>query len=241
MNVQMGCLARYFNRYADEVAFAKNHGFSFMQVWYDNRGICLHELDVDPIHLINEYKFPTLIHAVLNVNEFDEHIPKLVDILSQLGHNELIIHPICENEPIDETTIDRLSEKVANALDKLTAVGVTLYLENNSKLDPIFTDTHEIKKLFTAHSKLEFLLDLAHIDHMKHLEEMVEIKRPQILHIADRHFSVVHEHLPVGQGEIDFELIFNTMLKNYEGKIILEIIQSDLDLVNSKRLIERVL
>lgn len=236
--VQMGCLARFFNRYKDEVKFAKGNDFSFMQLWYDNKGLCLHHQDKDFIDTINKYGFPTIVHAVLNINEFGEHIPKLLEILNKLGHKELIIHPICENEIINEQTIDRLDESVKYALSLLVPKGITIFLENNSKLDPIFTDTYEIEKIFSHNKELEFVLDIAHIDNVHHLQEMINIKRPKILHLADRHFNIVHEHLPLGEGEIDFKYIFSNVLTDYEGKIILEITNSDLDIINSKSSIE---
>lgn len=45
--VEIGCLARFFNRYENEVKFAKENGFDFMQLWYDNRGLCLRKEDND--------------------------------------------------------------------------------------------------------------------------------------------------------------------------------------------------
>ncbi|MDZ4992346.1 TIM barrel protein [Clostridium perfringens] len=239
--LQLGCLARFFNRYEDEVKFAKENKFDFMQLWYDNRGLCLHEDDKEFIHTINKHNFPTIIHAVLNINEFKEHIPKLLDILNKLNHKELIVHPICENEEINKETIDKLDKSVKYALNILNPYGITLFLENNSKLDPIFTDTNEIQKIFSPNKDLEFLLDIAHIDNMNHLEEMLKVKKPKILHIADRHFDVVHEHLPLGQGDIDFQYIFSNLLPEYDGKIILEIVNKDSDIINSKNLIENFL
>lgn len=76
---------------------------------------------------------------------------------------------------------------------------------------------------------------------MNHLQEMINVKTPQILHIADRHFNVIHEHLPLGQGDIDFQCIFNNLLPEYDGKIILEIVNSDLDIIYSKDLIKSLL
>ena len=239
--VKIGCLARFFNRYEDEVRFAKDNKFDFMQVWYDNRGIYLHEDDKDFMDTLNKYNFPTIIHAVLNINEFEEHIPKLLNILNELNHKELIIHPICENEKIDEQTIYKLDKSVKFALDILGPSGIKVYLENNSKLDPIFTDTHEIEKIIKENKELEFLLDIAHIDDLNHLKNMVNIKMPGILHIADRHFDVIHEHLPIGQGDIDFKYIFSNILPNYDGKIILEIVNSDLDIIKSKEIIENII
>ena len=211
---QLGCLARFFNRYKDEFKFAKENNFDFMQLWYDNRGLCLHEDDKDFINTINKYNFPTIIHAVLNINEFEEHIPKLLDILNKLNHK---------------------------ALNILKPHGINLFLENNSKLDPIFTTTDEIQKIFSQNADLEFLLDIAHIDNINHLQDLINIKYPKILHIADRHFDVIHEHLPIGHGEIDFQHIFSKLLPQYNGKIILEIVNKDSDIINSKNLIQNFL
>lgn len=239
--IQLGCLARFFNRYEDEVKFAKENNFDFMQLWYDNRGMCLHEDDKDFIDTINKHNFTTIIHAVLNINEFKEHIPKLLDILNKLNHKELIVHPICENEEINEETLDKLNKNIKYALNILTPSGITLFLENNSKLDPIFTTTDEIKEIFSQNNDLEFLLDIAHIDNMNHLQEMINVKTPKILHISDRHFDVVHEHLPLGQGDIDFQYIFSNLLPEYNGKIILEIVNKDSDILHSKDLIKSLL
>ncbi|MGG7099134.1 TIM barrel protein [Clostridium sardiniense] len=239
--IKIGCLARFFNRYEDEVIFAKENKFDFMQLWYDNRGLCLHEADKEFVDTINKYKFSTIIHAVLNINEFKEHIPKLLDILNKLNHKELIIHPICENETIDKKTIYKLDESIKYALDIFMPNSITVYLENNSKLDPIFTDNYEIEKIFNQNKDLEFLLDVAHIDDLNHLQEMIKIKKPKILHIADRRFNVVHEHLPIGNGDIDFQYIFSNLLPEYSGKIILEIVNSDLDIINSKKIIESLI
>ncbi|MCU9811149.1 MULTISPECIES: sugar phosphate isomerase/epimerase family protein [Paraclostridium] len=239
--IEIGCLARFFNRYEDEVEFAKRNNFDLMQLWYDNRGLSLHKDDGDFINTIKYYKFPTIVHAVLDLNEFEEHIPKLLDILNELDHKEIIIHPICQSESIDENTLEKLDKMIKFTLDIYRPYGITVFLENNSKLDPIFTDTHEIEKIFKENEELEFILDIAHIDNMQHIREMVSCKNPKILHIADKHFDILHEHLPIGYGEIDFEYIFKNILNLYEGKIILEIANDDSDIVNSKKIIENII
>ncbi|WP_242620544.1 TIM barrel protein [Senegalia massiliensis] len=206
--MQIGCLARYFNPYKEEVKFAEDNNF------------------------------PTIIHAVLDINEFREHVPKLVRILKYLGHDDLIIHPICESETIDRNTIYKLSDEMTFALEKLEKENITLYLENNSRLDRVFNTTNEIEIIFKQNPKLEFILDIAHIDDYEHLESMIEIKIPKILHVADRRMKLVHEHLPIGQGNIDYSYIFTNILNEFDGKIILEIVQSSEDIINSKVKIE---
>lgn len=235
--MQIGCLARYFNPYKEEVKFARNNNFQFMQLWYDKNGIALNK-DSNPIETIKHYNFPTIIHAVLDINEFEEHIPKLVQILKYLWHDELIIHPICKSEKITKNTIYKLSDKVRFALEELGKENIVLYLENNSRLDPIFNTSNEIEIMFKQNPNLEFILDVAHMDDYEHLKSMIEIKMPEILHIADRNLEIVHEHLPIGQGNIDYKYIFTNILNNFDGKIILEVVQSSEDIINSKVKIE---
>ncbi|MGH4123859.1 MAG: sugar phosphate isomerase/epimerase family protein [Clostridium sp.] len=236
--MQIGCLARYFNFYKEEVEFAQNNNFEFMQIWYDSNGIALKK-DLNPIEIIKEYDFPTIIHAVLDINEFEEHVPKLIEILKYLGHHELIIHPICKSEEITTQTIYKLSDKVSFALGELSKENITLYLENNSRLDPIFNQPYELEIMFGQNPNLQFLLDIAHIDSYDHLKSMITIKMPKILHVADRHLEVIHEHLPIGQGNIDFKHIFANILQDFHGKIILEIVQGSSDIISSKTRIEQ--
>ncbi len=112
-----GCLARFFNRYSDEVKFAKKNDFHFMQLWYDKNGLSLYEND--SIETILKFNYPTIIHAVLDINEFEEHIAKLINILKILNHNELIIHPICKSEKVRSESNLKLNKKVKFALKHL--------------------------------------------------------------------------------------------------------------------------
>lgn len=239
--MKIGRSADYNKNYLDEVEFSRKHKFDYMQVWYDKNGLGLYKND-EPRHvLLKNCNFPMIIHALLDINEFDEHIPILKNILNYLGQKELIIHPVCKSEKITEESIKKLCEKVKFALDILRPEGVTVYLENNSKLDPIFTDTEEINFIFSQIHDLEFLIDIAHIDSYEHLKQMVSIKKPKILHIADKHFNIIHEHLPVGDGEIDFNYIFQEVLPDFNGKVILEIVQSECAILNSREMILKVL
>jgi sugar phosphate isomerase/epimerase len=236
--LEIGCLARYFNSYEHEVKFARENGFRFLQIWYDKGGLQHKDVE-EQTNTIKQSNYPAIIHAVLDINGIEEHVPKLLRVLKALGHKELIIHPVCKSEPITEGTIYKLADLVRTALNIFSNEGITLYLENNSKLDPLFSTAREIEIMFDRNPYLEFLLDVAHIDNYKHLESMIAVRKPRILHIADRHLEVIHEHLPLGQGNIDYEYIFKNILQNYEGKVILEVAQSDEDIINSKHILER--
>lgn len=230
---RIGCLARFFNPYKEEVEFSKEHGFGFMQLWYDRNGIAMKK-DSDPIEAINKNDFPVIIHAVLDIIDFDEHVPKLKEILNKIGSKEIIIHPICELRPISKDSIVELTDKINFAYNEFKKVEVTMILENNSINDPIFYSVEDIKYVFDRNPEIEFLLDLAHISDYDHLKNILEVKKPKILHLADKHFDVVHEHLPIGEGEVDFNHVFNDIMPDFDGRIILEIVQSSREIVESR-------
>jgi sugar phosphate isomerase/epimerase len=237
--IQFGCLARYFNLYEEEILFASKHGFDFMQMWYDNKGFWINNQRNESAKNISNNDFPAIIHAVLDINDFEEHISKIDTILNELKHKELIIHPVCKSEPYTENTIKKLNEKIQFTLDFFQN-RVTVFLENNSKIDPIFHSVEEVQYIFENNRDLKFLLDIAHIPNYEYLEEIIKIKMPEILHISDKRFDVIHEHLPISEGEIDFEKVFSTYLANFEGKIIFEVFESDAKIVDSYQKIKSI-
>lgn len=238
--IKYGCLARFFNNYEYEINFAKANNFDFMQLWYDNGGLYVDKQRNAKIESLKAFKFPSIVHAVLDINDFEIHIPIIKNILKELEHTELIIHPICESEEITEGSIKKLNEKIRYSLEYL-GKEITIFLENNSKNDPIFQKVEEINYIFKENPKAEFVLDIAHMDSYQDLEALVKIKMPKILHLADKHFNVTHEHLPVGKGEINFKKVFGEILDEFSGKIIFEIIQNDEDIVKSKDIIKLIL
>lgn len=231
--IDFGCLARYFNDYRDEVQFAKDNGFNFMQIWYDNKGINLKPIE-EQLPVILDEGFPAIIHAVLDINEILDHLIILKELLIKLGHKQLIIHPVCKSEPITDKTIHKLAYIMQKVVEQLKPCDITVLIENNSKLDPIFTSSEELKVMFSCVPELELLLDVAHMDNIEHLKELVLVKMPKVLHVADRRLEEIHEHLPIGKGNIDFKTVFSDVLPEFRGKIVFEIIQSDEDIIAAK-------
>ncbi|MDA3850019.1 MAG: hypothetical protein PF447_01975, partial [Spirochaetaceae bacterium] len=104
--IEIGCVAHFHYSYEDEVLFDNEFDFKILQIWYDREGISL-TCQGDPITKIKEMNYPAIIHAVLDINEMEEHIPKLVNILTELDHRELIIHPVCKSETASSETIKK--------------------------------------------------------------------------------------------------------------------------------------
>lgn len=241
MDIKIGCLARFNNPYEYEVEFAKENKFDIMQVWYDKDGIRNYDNNEDRLSLIIKYKFPVIIHALLDINDIESNIRKLIDICKKINQNELIIHPICHSEEITDKTICKLAKIMKKAVDAASKEDINIFLENNSMLDPIFCSVDEVKYMFNENPKLVFLIDIAHIKDYNQLIEMVKVKMPKYLHITDSHFNVIHQHLPLGEGEIDFKYIFTDILSDFNGTAIFEVCPKDEDIINSNKILRQAI
>lgn len=231
--IQFGRSARWYNNYDSEVEFCKTHGFDFMQVWYIN-GKLKHDTLPDPVEkAIFEANFQIIIHALFTIGDYDKYSEDLLRILKFLNHKEVIIHPSMYPLPAEKDSMYKLAESNKIITDRFYDNGITIYIENNSALDPFNYSPEDLKLVFDYSPKTELLLDIAHIDSYEHLQKIIEVKYPQILHVSDKHFSIGHEHLPIGKGNIDFELIFSKYLSDFNGKIILEIPEEDNVIIDS--------
>jgi sugar phosphate isomerase/epimerase len=94
--------------------------------------------------------------------------------------------------------------------------------------------------MFKQNPELEFLLDIAHIYDYEHLREMVSIRMPKKLHLTDSHFNIIHEHIALGKGDIDFKYVFKEILSKFDGDIIIELLEDE-DIINAKKIIKNCL
>lgn len=238
--IEYGRSIRWFNDYKEEVDFSKSNEFDFMQVWFMDGELMLDKAVSPKEECILSSGFPMIIHVFYDINDYDKYNGELLRILKYLNHKEVIIHPVCNAIPENPENIYMLSDKIYETNQLLKAGGVKLYVEHNAA-GKIFYTADDLKILFDRNPDAELLLDTAHIDDYDHLQRILEIKFPKCLHISDKHFSVGHEHLAVGQGDLDFEMIFKNYLKGYDGKIIFEIVGSDEEIIQSKNMIREIL
>ncbi len=238
--MEYGRSIRWFNNYQDEIEFSKSNKFDFMQIWFAKGELVLDKVLCPKEKYILDCKFPAIIHAVYDINDYDKYNNELIRILKYLNHKEVIIHPVCEEHPVDSETINILAENIYKTNQLLKKDNIKLYIENNSVIDKINYTPSDLKIVFDRNPDVELLLDIAHIDNYNHLQEIINVKFPKCLHIADKRFNVEHEHIPIGQGELNFELIFQNYLKGYDGKIIFEVVNTDEEIIKSKDIIQKI-
>ena len=153
-----------------------------------------------------------------------------------------------KSEIVNEETVKELENKVINLLNKLNKLKITVYVENNHKDMQCFYTLEQWKRFFErAPKNTEFLLDVVHVlycDDYEYLKQLVEIKRPKAIHIADTIKGKIgrkHLHLPIGNGIIDFKKIFKDIIPNYSDLIILEIKNTDKAINMSKDIIKQII
>jgi sugar phosphate isomerase/epimerase len=223
-----------------EVSFSLENNFDIIQLWY-HKGIIDMTYESDPVSAIKNSGINTIIHGAFDINDFDKYEDDFINKLIELKMHEVILHPMIKSETVNNVTDKVLVEKVLGMCNKLNNLNITVYIENNHSHMQSFYTPDQWKYFWSlAPKNTEFLLDIVHVlfcDDYDHLKELVNIKYPKALHVADTVKGMVgskHTHLPIGNGIIDFEKIFNEILPNYDGLIIMEIKNLDSSIIDSR-------
>ncbi len=231
----------------DELAFSYNSKFDIVQLWYKQGKIdAVYEKDV--LKLLNTTPMKTIIHAAFDINDFNNYEDDLIDKLLKLNHKELILHPMIKTAEVNKKTAEILEEKVLKLLNRLNDYNITVYVENNHKDMKCFYTLTQWKNFFKkAPPNTELLIDVVHVlygDNYEYLKKLVSIKRPKALHIADTikgRIGNKHLHLPIGKGIINFDKIFNEIIPNYNDLIILEIKNTDQNILKSRDILKDII
>lgn len=240
--ISIGRGIRWYNNYQSEIEFCRKHKFDFMQIWFKDGKLLVNDIPEPKEQYIKESGFPVIIHAVLDPVDFEVYGDRLLNLVEYLGYyNEVIVHPVSEKSPVNADTGNMLLEKVRKFSKKAKPRGIAWFLENNSVIDKFHYKKEELDLIFSNDDYVEQLLDIAHIDNYKHLEDIISVKFPKCLHVAGKHFDVAHEHLPLTRGDIDYAFVFQKHLRYYDGKIILEVDGSNEEIIQSKQIIDEAI
>ena len=226
--------------FVDELEFSYENNFDIVQVWYSKGKIDATYIE-DSLEYIKNSLIPVIIHAAMDISDFDEYEDDLIGKLVYLNHKELILHPMIKSELVTAESSRRLEEKVIIFAKKLEKLNITVYVENNHKHMKCFYTLSQWKRFFkSAPKNVELLLDVVHVMYADDYEEMIKLvnfRRPKALHIADTIKGKIgkkHLHIPIGRGIIDFNRIFNEIIPNYNDLVILEIKNTDKNIIDSR-------
>ena len=238
--IHKGLALHFRENYTEGLSFIHNFGFEFIQTWFYNGILSIDVLSMPKGAIARNMLSPVILHAVFDMPDYDRYGQKLLDIVDIFGYREVALQPIYKAGRVTENTIKLLERKVGALHRSLAPRGVKLYVENNSITDGFFNSVQDLRAIFDVHPDIGLLLDLAHVNDYDHLREIVAMRFPECVHISDRRLSVPHEHIPLGEGDLDFDLIFNEILAGYEGRVILEAIGSKRGIAKSKKVLDRL-
>jgi len=228
--------------YADEVTLSKKCGYDFNQVWFFNGDMLIGDDVPDRAAYIKSFDFPIIIHAMWTLEDFVKDSDRLVELVKYFDHKEVIVHATRKETLTIKDANERLRDLLAALKSKFDKLGVRMYVENNQRPHCLSATKQQLETVLS--SGVELLLDTGHVDSYEHIEEIISIKKPTCLHLANKRFSAGHEHLPLSRGDIDFNLFFSKYMPNYDGRIIIEVgneFATDKDFMKSKKLLDKVL
>ena len=240
MMIHKGLALRFNENYYGEINIARALGFAYFQIWFYNGILSASTLPEPREEKIKQAAFPIILHAVFDMPDYDTYGQKLLGLVDFFGHMEVIIHPVCKTEKITEKTVYSLERKISAIHNELKKRRVKLYVENNSVIDGFFNTVEELRVVFDEHPDIGLLLDLAHVNDYDHLRNIVKMRFPECIHIADKRFGVAHEHLELGKGDLNFDMVFSDILTGYSGRVILEAADDAYSVERSKKVIDRL-
>ena len=171
-------------------------------------------------------------HGIFDINHRDDAF-RQIEFCKAIGANILVVHPNMLGFIPEEENLDTPIAFTRDLIDR-AGPAVTIALENVLSFE-------EVKKITTAIPELKMCLDTGHthLDLKHSLTDYVETFGNKIihLHIHDNHghrgqlllpgradMDLFDEHLPPGEGTIDWDALGKSLRKvHYAGAYVLEI------------------
>lgn len=230
-----------------EIEFAKKNKYDFIQLWYKQGNINhLYEENANDAVLNSNIKI--ILHALMDIGDFQIYGDDLIQKLILFKHKEVIIHPVIKSMEVNSKNDRLLADELISFCKRLKKLDITVYVENNHDHMQTFYTIRQWEYFFeNAPDNVYPLIDIVHVlfcNDYDYLRRLVNVKYPRALHIADTVKGMrgsKHLHLPIGDGIIDFDLVFGDILKDFQGLLILEINNTDKNMIESKKKIINIL
>lgn len=231
--MKIGMCVRSVERFEAEIEFARKHGFDFVKLWYDDNGLGVLGKGNIRIEDVARSSMPVVLHVGIKVPDIFNHFTRVCEIAEAVSALTVVIHPWLRAEHTEQKSNLLLAEGLQKSIGVFHRKEIDVALANNCRLFPVCYTEEQLNEIFLNNPGLDFFLDVAHTDDLAHSKALISQKRPSGLFVSDRRFSVHHEHLPAGEGNVDFQSIFNDLLPGFKGSIVIEIDTSDEDILRT--------
>jgi len=186
--------------------------------------------------LLPSYKLSYSVHAPIsdiNIASLNERIREdsILEILTtaesaaSLNIDTITIHPGLTSMAVpymEEKAVEK-AKKSLSSIDRISAeYGVRIAVENMPSFPFMLGHTAEEMNDLIGMTNLGFCLDIGHANTTSQIDELIKTFRDRLVnvHIHDNN-GEMDEHLTLGEGNIDFKRIIES-LKGYTGNFIIE-------------------
>lgn len=224
----------------EEIAFAKTHGFQSLQFGGRETGLGEEELGdsfANVAQALQEANVTAVMEIVVRLTKagvtksglspleiLQVNLPAIRGLPCHSAHLHLVhVEPMSKAElsELEASFAPQFAQGVALAKE----VGFRFGFEHNEvNLQSFFNNPESCRRLLEAVPDLHFVWDFNHTpaQHVPIYKSL--IPRMSMLHISDTPLPETNYHLPLGQGNIDFEDYFSALNQaDFDGAAILEI------------------
>ncbi|MDY1590718.1 MAG: sugar phosphate isomerase/epimerase family protein [Methanofastidiosum sp.] len=259
MNKRLGfsSLAFYEESLENALSWGENNNFGLLEIVAENN----HTIDEETLpeikDLISSYSFDYTVHSPfsdINISSLNKSIRKesirqvkySIFAVNEIGGKILTFHPGRHSAATNksrENTKQILFDSLEEISNYNKDYGVAIALEN---MPDTFITTMKVSKEVLEVLKNKQLSEIKHTMDVGHLEtnnvdigEYIYDLRNYLIHMhLHDNFGEFDNHLPLGDGNINFPKIFRALKKiNYTGRMILEMTKTE-DILKSRRFLE---
>lgn len=235
-------LAFYELDLAKALNWGENYEFGLVEIVAENKHVIDEETLPSIKDLLSCYSFDYTVHSPfsdINISSLNKSIRKesirqvkySIYAVNEIGGKVLTFHPgrhSAATSKARESTKKILFESLKEISDYNKDFGVTIALENMP--DTFITTmrvSQEVLEVLGQDqlSGIKHTMDVGHLEtNNVDIEEYIHNLKDYLIHIhLHDNFGEFDNHLPLGEGNINFALIFRTLKEiKYKGRIILE-------------------
>lgn len=255
MNSKLGfsSLAFYETDLENSLSWAEENNFQLIEIVAENN----HTIDEETLPLVKEmlssYRLEYTVHCPfsdINISSLNKSIRKesirqvkySIYAVNEIGGKLLTFHPgrhSSATSKVRDGTKKILFESLKEISDYNKDFGVTIALEN---MPDTFITTMRVSQEVLEVLENDELSGIKHTMDVGHLEtnnvdigRYIHDLREYLVHIhLHDNFGEFDNHLPLGEGNINFPLIFRALKDiGYQGRIILEMTKTE-DILKSR-------
>ena len=259
MNKRLGfsSLAFYEESLENALSWGENNKFGLLEIVAENNHAIDEETLPEVKDFLSSYNFEYTVHSPfsdINISSLNKSIRKesirqvkySIFAVNEIGGNVLTFHPGRHSAATSKSrgnTKKILFDSLKKISDYNKDYGVTIALEN---MPDTFITTMKVSQEVLEVLENKQLSEIKHTMDVGHLEtnnvdigEYIHDLRKYLIHMhLHDNFGEFDNHLPLGEGNINFPKIFRALKEiNYVGRIILEMTNTE-DILKSREFLE---